>query len=251
MVDLVHNFSARKRKWGASFKQVTDVTPEVVGEADQHLTSRGSEELVIVIMDSPVMGFHGKSALKTAPSTDLGEIPLTHEKVQKGTPDRLLLYSYIPPHGQAPLMEEVSALGPEGAQEIVNRWDPFNRGESPAAHLEQLYLAMPWMPTEVRAEGKGKKYVVSIPTYTRKEDLKQVVEDDILIHNRNFVQSAEIVCSQLLCTALVSLPSHCFIIRCSFASCYDYSEHDLPASRFSDLTEGCGEVAALCPIGRF
>ena len=42
MVDLVHNFDALKHKRGDSFKQVTDVTPEVVGEADQHPTGEGS-----------------------------------------------------------------------------------------------------------------------------------------------------------------------------------------------------------------
>ena len=49
-------------------------------------------------------------------------------------------------------MEEVLAPRSEGAQEIINRWKPFNRGESSAAHLEQLYLAMLRMPVEVRAE---------------------------------------------------------------------------------------------------
>ena len=88
-------------------------------------------------------------------------------------------------------MEEVSAPGPEGAQEIINRWKPFNQGESPATHLEQLYTAMLWMPVEVRAEGKGEKYAVSILAYACKEDLKQV-EDDMHIRNRNFVQSAEL-----------------------------------------------------------
>ena len=44
------------------------------------------------------------------------------------------------------------------------------------------------MLVEVRAEGKGKKYVVSIPTYTCKEDLKQAVEDGMMICNRKFVQ---------------------------------------------------------------
>ena len=34
MADLIHNFGARKRKWGASFTQATDATPEVVSEAD-------------------------------------------------------------------------------------------------------------------------------------------------------------------------------------------------------------------------
>ena len=59
MVDLVHNFSARNAKRGASFKRVTDATPEVVGEADQHPTGGGLEEQAIVVMDSPEMGFHG------------------------------------------------------------------------------------------------------------------------------------------------------------------------------------------------
>ena len=43
MANLVHNFGARKRKRGASFKRAADATPEVVGEADQHPTSWGSE----------------------------------------------------------------------------------------------------------------------------------------------------------------------------------------------------------------
>ena len=146
-------------------------------------------------------------------------------------------------------MEEVLAPRPEGAQEIINRWKPFNRGESPTSHLEQLYPAMLRMP--IGAEGKGEKYVVSIHAYTCKEDLKQAVEDCMLISNRNFVQSAELVRSQLLRTVLVSLPSHCFIQRCPFAGCYGYPEHDLPASRVPDSTEGCEEVTALCPIGRF
>ena len=42
MADLIHNFGARKRKRGSSFKRATDATPEVVSEADQHLTGGGS-----------------------------------------------------------------------------------------------------------------------------------------------------------------------------------------------------------------
>ena len=107
------------------------------------------------------------------------------------------------------------------------------------------------MPVEVQAEVKGEKYVVLIPAYACKEDLKQAVEDCMLIHNRNFVQSTELVRSQLLRIVLVLLPSHCFILRCSFAGCYGYPKHDLPTSRVPDLIKGCGEVAALRPIGRF
>ena len=90
-------------------------------------------------------------------------------------------------------MKEVSALRPEGAQEIINSWKPFNRGESLVAHTEQLYPALLRMPVAVRAKGKDEEYVVSIPAYACKNELKLVVEDGMLIRNRNFVQSIELV----------------------------------------------------------
>ena len=67
------------------------------------------------------MGFHGQLASETAPMADLEEVPRTYEEVREGIPlgemssrpdkatssrsersrsllpDRLLLYSYIPP----------------------------------------------------------------------------------------------------------------------------------------------------------
>ena len=66
-------------------------------------------------------------------------------------------------------MEEVSAPGPEGAQEIINRWKPFNQGESPAAHMHQLYPAQLRMLVVVRAEGKGEEYFVSVLAYSCKD----------------------------------------------------------------------------------
>ena len=60
-------------------------------------------------------------------------------------PDRMLVNSYLPPRGPAPPMEEVTVPRPEGAQEIVDRWRPFNRGESSADHLHDLYPMMLWM----------------------------------------------------------------------------------------------------------
>ena len=59
MVDLVHNFGARKRKRGASFKQTTGTIPEVVGETSQQPSGESSNVQVIVVSDSPEMGFHG------------------------------------------------------------------------------------------------------------------------------------------------------------------------------------------------
>ena len=107
------------------------------------------------------------------------------------------------------------------------------------------------MPVEVRAKGKGEKYVVLIPTYACKEDLKQAFEDGMLISNPNFVQSVELVCSQLLCTSLISLLNYSFILMRYFAGGYSHPEHDLLAPRVLDSVEGCEEVAALRPVGRF
>ena len=86
MDDLIHNFGARKRKRGASFKRTTDATLGVVGEVDQYPTGEGSDGQAIVIMDSPEMGFHGQSVSETTSSTDLGEVPLTHGEVWEGIP---------------------------------------------------------------------------------------------------------------------------------------------------------------------
>ena len=139
MADLIHNFGARKCKRGTSFNRTTDVTPEAIGEADQHSVGRGLEEQAIVVMDLPEMGFHGQPAVETAYLSDLEEVPPSHEEAwgdipleqtanrpsqamlsrvgrsRPLLPDRPLLYSYIPPQDQAPPMEEVSSLGSEGA----------------------------------------------------------------------------------------------------------------------------------------
>ena len=173
MTDHIHNFGARKRKRGASFNQTADVTLEAMGEANQHSAGRGSKGQAIVVMDSLEMGFHGQPVVESTHLSDLEEVPPSHEEAPGDIPseqtssrpsqamlsqaersrlllpDRLLLYSYIPPHDQAPPMEEVSAPRPEGAQEIIRLWEPFNRGESSATHLEQPYPEMLWMPVEV------------------------------------------------------------------------------------------------------
>ena len=57
-------------------------------------------------------------------------------------PDRMLVNSYLPPRGPDPPVEEVTVPGLKGAQEIIDRWRPFNRGESSADHLHDLYLTM-------------------------------------------------------------------------------------------------------------
>ena len=202
MVDLVHNFIARKRKRGATFMRAIVATPDVAGEASQQPLDESSDVQAKVVSDSPEMGFHGQSNSKTTPSMDSrevsptgfrgqsasetaplmdsGEVFPTYEEVREDIPSEqvtsrpdkaaftqagrsksllpnrlLLMNSYIPPHGQAPPMEEVSALGPEGSQEIINHWRPFNRGKSPIAHMHQLYPALLRMHVAMRAEGRG------------------------------------------------------------------------------------------------
>ena len=188
----------------------------MVGKATEHTTGEGLNGQAIVIMYSPEMGFHDQSSSKTVLFADLGEVSLSHTEVWEGIPskqitsrpdkatsswsrrirslllDWVLLNSHIPAQSQAPPMEEVSASGLEGAQEIINRWKSFNRGESSAVHMEQLYPTLLRMLVAVRVRGKGEEYVVLVLAYACKEDLKQVVEDDVLIRNRNFVQSAEL-----------------------------------------------------------
>ena len=148
-------------------------------------------------------------------------------------------------------MEEVSVPRLEGAQEIIHRWRSFNRGESPAAHMHQLYPALLRMPVTVRAEGKGEEYAISVPAYACKDKLTQVVEDRMLICNHNFIQSAELVCLQLLCIVLVLFPSYYLILMCYFEGHYSYPKHDLPAPRIPLLAEGCEEATNLRSIDRF
>ena len=69
--------------------------------------------------------------------------------------------------------------------------------------MHQLYPTLLRMSVAVRTEERGEEYVVSVPTYACEDKLKQVVEDEMLIRDWNFVQSAELVCLQLLCTVLV------------------------------------------------
>ena len=117
--------------------------------------------------------------------------------------------------------------------------------------MHQLYPTQLQMPVAMRAEGKGKEYAISVPAYACKDDLKQVVEDSMLLRNRNVVKSAELVCLQLLYTVLVSFPSYCLILMRSFIGYYDYPEHDLPTLRVPISVEGCGKVTALRSIGCF
>ena len=74
-------------------------------------------------------------------------------------PDWILLNSYLPLHGLASVMEEVIAPEPDDLKLILHRWKPFNRGESAADRLDDLYPRMLRMP-------------VTVPMGTIKEDVQ-------------------------------------------------------------------------------
>ena len=131
----------------------------------------------IVISGSPEMGLNDQRGLGNvtlAESREASPIPTALQVVhptQQATgqidrakytwtgrrkpllPNRMFVNSYLPPRGPAPPMEEVTVPCPEGAQEIVDRWRPFNRGESSTDHLHDLYLTMLRIPVTVRAGG--------------------------------------------------------------------------------------------------
>ena len=51
-----------------------------------------------------------------------------------------------------------------------------------------------------------------------------MVKDGMLISNRNFIQSAKLVCLQLLCIVLELFPSYGLILMHSFVGHYYYPE---------------------------
>ena len=81
MADPIHNFGARKRKQGASFKGGADATAELADEAGQPAYGEDLDMQAIVISSLPEMGFHGQLASETTLSVDSGEVAPTHAEV--------------------------------------------------------------------------------------------------------------------------------------------------------------------------
>ena len=86
-------------------------------------------------------------------------------------PDRIQLNSYLPPRGPTLAMEEVTT----------------------ADCLDDLYPRTLQMPVIAQEAGLGEEYFKAVPVGTIKEDIQQIVQDGMQIHNRNYVQSTELV----------------------------------------------------------
>ena len=234
---MIHNFATRKRKGDANLKQAVDALPKVARGSGQPRSDEGSEVQAIVILDSLEMGLNDQLAVENvtlAESREASPIPATIQVVHppkqavgqsyraKYTragrrrsllPDHMVLNLYLPSRGPAPPMEEVSVPEPEGSQEIIDRWRPFNRGKSSADHLHDLYPMMLRMPVDVRARGKGEEYIILVTTGTIKEDLQQMIEDGMQVRNRNFAQSTKLVSLEALYPVLVLFLSYYHIIN--------------------------------------
>ena len=107
--------------------------------------------------------------------------------------ERMITNSYAPPCGLEPLRVEVSAPGADEVKLIMRHWEPFHRGESDADRLNNLYPHMLRMPVVAWGMGLSEDYAVSVPARTWKEDIRWIIDDWIQVHNRNYVQSTELV----------------------------------------------------------
>ena len=54
-------------------------------------------------------------------------------------PDRLMLGLYVLQHEWERTSVDIVAPSSEAAQEIIDRWNPFNKRESSVAHMHNLY----------------------------------------------------------------------------------------------------------------
>ena len=179
MSGLVYNFTARNQKRDASLEQAADVIPEVAGGSSQPCPDGGSEVQAIVILGSPEMRLNDQPAMgnitleeSREASQVLATLQVIHPPEQATSQldkakytrtnrrkplllDRMLVNSYLHPHGLAPPMEEVTVPRSESGREIVDLWRPFNWGESSTDHLHDLYPTMLRMPVTVRTRGQG------------------------------------------------------------------------------------------------
>ena len=67
------------------------------------------------------------------------------------------------------------------------------------------------MPVTVRARGLDEEYNILVPAGTIKEDLQQMIEDGMQVHNHNFDQSTTLVSLEALFLILVLFPNHWYI----------------------------------------
>ena len=84
---------------------------------------------------------------------------------------------------------DTPASCPDEAQSIIDHWNPFNKRDSSAAHMPELYSNLLRIPLRTRA----KEYSIPFLTYVDKKSYQRVAEDRMFIRNHDFDETAELV----------------------------------------------------------
>ena len=223
MAGLLDRYVACKRKRQVSSSSESDTAPVQSAEPSQPVVDGqpaadgSSGDWAITIPGSPELGptclseQDGASqsesnegdpaprALRIIPPLDRGEEQPSKSKYMRSRlpkpnrPDQVITHNYLPPRGLKPSRVEISALMEEEVKDILRRWEPFHCGASPADRLNSLYPPMYRVPVAARGMGLHEDYSVPLPTSTPNEDFLQIIDDEIQVRNRNFVQSIELV----------------------------------------------------------
>ena len=200
MAALLDCYAARKRKWQVSSSGESDAAPVQSAKlsqpaaGDQPAADESSGDRAITIPGSPELGptsgqeLDGTSrselnegdpaprALQVIPPSDQGEGQLSKSKFMRSglpkpnRPNQVITHNYLPPRGSEPPRVEISTPGVEEVKDILRRWEPFHREASMADQLDNLYLHIYWVPVAARGKGLREDYLVTLPTFTPKED---------------------------------------------------------------------------------
>ena len=84
---------------------------------------------------------------------------------------------------------DTSAPGPDEARSIIDRWNPFNKRDSFATHMRELYPNLLRIPVAARVE----EYSIPFPSYMDKKSYQRVAEDGMFIHNHDFDKTTGLV----------------------------------------------------------
>ena len=85
---------------------------------------------------------------------------------------------------------DTSAPGLDEARSIIDRWNPFNKRDSCAIHMSELYPNLLRIPVEARVE----EYSIPFPGYMDKKTYQRVAKDKMFIHSQDFDKTIELVC---------------------------------------------------------
>ena len=115
---------------------------------------------------------------------------------------------------------DASAPGQEAARFLAKKCNPFNKRDSPIAHMRDLYPHSICIPVVARY----KEYSIPFPNYMDKGSYQRVADDEMYIHNHDFNETAKLVWPDFLCLSIGFVlffpPNASFV-----TGCHRRSEH--------------------------